>query len=54
LSKDIAAAVAASVTVIQTLPDDIKESVIIAYVKGLRYDFILGVPAGACAALSAL
>jgi len=54
LPADIRAAVVASVTIIQTLPDEIKRPVIDAYAKSLQPVFILGVPAGVCATLSAL
>jgi MFS family permease len=54
LDPEIAKAVAQSVLVIKTLPDALRGIVIDAYVKSLRYVFIIAVPAGAFASLSAL
>jgi hypothetical protein len=54
LPADVKKAVAQSVTIIFTLPDDLKGPVIDAYAKSLKPVFILGVPAGALAAFSAM
>jgi EmrB/QacA subfamily drug resistance transporter len=54
LSSDVALAVRQSVTVIFTLPPEMQEPVIKAYSRALGYVFILGIPCGAFASLSAL
>jgi hypothetical protein len=54
LDPAVAKAVVGSVTVIKTLPADIQGSVINAYVKSLRPVFIIAVPSGALASISAL
>jgi MFS family permease len=54
LPEDVRIAVVASVDAVKLLPPGLKEGVIDAYVKALKPVFILGVPAGALASLSAL
>jgi MFS family permease len=54
ISPEIAEIVVASVTVIQTLPDGLKGTVINAYVQALRPIFLIAVPAGAFASMCAL
>jgi MFS family permease len=54
LSPEMAKAVVASVTVIQTLPDELKGVVINAYVQSLRPIFLIAVPAGVFASMCAL
>jgi MFS family permease len=54
LSSEMAKAVVASVTVIQTLPDELKGAVINAYVQSLRPIFLIAVPAGVFASMCAL
>jgi len=53
LDPAVAKAVVGSVTVIHTLPAAIKSAVIDSYVKSLRPVFIIAVPGGAFASLSA-
>lgn len=54
LDPEIAKVVVNSVSVIFTLPEAVRDVVIDAYVKSLKPVFIIGVPAGAFASLSAL
>ncbi|KZS97593.1 ABC transporter [Sistotremastrum niveocremeum HHB9708] len=54
LTPDQIFAVRSSVTAIFTLPEELQQGVTAAYVASLDRVFILGVPAGALAALSAL
>jgi hypothetical protein len=54
LPADVAAQVVASVTVIKTLAEPVRGIVIAAYVQSLRPVFVIAVPAGALASLSAL
>jgi hypothetical protein len=54
LDPAIAEAVVKSVTVIKTLPSEIQQSIIDAYVMSLHPVFIIGVPAGGLASLSSL
>lgn len=54
LDPTIAKAVAQSVLVIKTLPEALRGPVVDAYAQSLRYVFVIAIPAGAFASLSAL
>jgi hypothetical protein len=54
LDPKVAVAVAQSVEVIKTLPAALRGTVIDAYVKSIRWVFVIAIPAGVCASLSSL
>ncbi|KAJ9119551.1 hypothetical protein QFC22_003260 [Naganishia vaughanmartiniae] len=54
LSEEMIQSIRSSVEIVKTLPADVREDVIVAYVKSLRDVYIMAIPAGILCGLSAI